>query len=419
MPRRYRSPIALILTVTLAAPSGFAAPKPPKPKTVREELPDAARKDWDAARDLLDTSDFAGALVEYKRAYDESKNPRVLYNVAVCLKNLRHYARAEATFKQELTDGAGKISAAEEADVKSAIQALDPFVSTLEVTANETGATLLIDGEAVGQTPFDKPVPIDVGPHEVRLHKDGFVDAVQTTTIAGGTPAKAALNIDPAVKKATVSIAVTGAPGANVVIDGIDMGQAPFKGEVVAGRHTFEARAPGFVTARQTTDVVYKTPLNLSLDLAVERHEGKLRIEATPVEASIEVDGKIVGSGTWEGGLPSGGHQVIVKRPGFQPYTSEITISDDQSRDVKATLLEEKGGSNWVAWTIGAVLVVGGGAVAGYFAFQPNNQQPVVGDLTPGTVTTASYPGLAGVSGFRTVPGVAGFHTMPGPVGRR
>ncbi len=72
MPRRYRSPIALILTVTLAAPSGFAAPKPPKPKTVREELPDAARKDWDAARDLLDTSDFAGALVEYKRAYDES-----------------------------------------------------------------------------------------------------------------------------------------------------------------------------------------------------------------------------------------------------------------------------------------------------------------------------------------------------------
>ena len=56
-----------------------------------------------------------------------------------------------------------------------------------------------------------------------------------------------------------------------------------------------------------------------------------------------------------------------MKRPGFQPYTSEITISDDQSRDVKATLLEEKGGSNWLAWTIGTVLVVGGGSVAGYF----------------------------------------------------
>jgi hypothetical protein len=391
MLRRYRSSIALVLTAVLSSPSSFAAPKPAKPKTVREELPDAARKDWDAARDLLDTSDFAGALVEYQRAYDESKNPRVLYNVAVCLKNLRHYARAEATFKQELTDGAGKISPQEETDVKAAIQALDPFVSTVEVTTNETGATLLIDGEAAGQSPFDKPVPIDVGPHEVRLHKDGFVDAVQTMTIAGGTPAKAMLNIDPSVKKATVSITVTGAAGANVVIDGIDMGQAPFKGEVVAGRHTFEARAPGFVAARQTTDVVYKQPLNLALDLAAERHAGHLRIEATPVEASIEIDGKIVGSGTWDGSLPSGGHQVIVKKHGFQPYTSEITISDDQSRDVKATLLEEKGGSSWIAWTIGTVLVVAGGSVAGYFLFQPNNQQPVVGDLAPGTVTTAGF----------------------------
>jgi hypothetical protein len=380
MLRRYRSSIALVLTVILSAPSGFAAPKAPKPKTVREELPDAARKDWDAARDLLDTSDFAGALVEYQRAYDLSKNPRVLYNVAVCQKNLRHYARAEATFKQELTEGAGKISAQEEADVKAAIQALDPFVSTVDVTANETGATLLIDGEAAGQSPFDKPVPIDVGPHEIRLHKDGFVDAVQTLTIAGGTPAKAALNIDPAVKKATVSVTVTGAPGASVLIDGIDMGQAPFKGEVVAGRHTFEARAPGYVTARQTTDVLYKEPLNLALDLSAERHVGRVRIEATPVESTIEIDGKVVGSGVWEGALPSGGHQLVVKKHGYQPYTSEVTVSDDQSRELKATLLEEKG-SNWLAWTIGTVLVIGGGSVAGYFLFQPNNQQPVNGSL--------------------------------------
>ena len=390
MLHRYRSSIALVLTAALSASSGFAAPKPPKPKTVREELPDAARKDWDAARDLLDTSDFAGALVEYQRAYDLSKNPRVLYNVAVCQKNLRHYARAEATFKQELTDGAGKISPQEEADVKAAIQALDPFVSTVEISSNETGATLLIDGEAVGQTPFDKPVPIDVGPHELRLHKDGFVDAVQTMTIAGGTPAKATLSIDPAVKKATVNVTVTGAPGASVVIDGIDMGQAPFKGDVVAGRHTFEARAPGYVTARQTTDVVYKEPLNIALDLSAERHVGRIRIQTTPADAAIEVDGKIVGSGTWEGPLPSGGHQLVVKKPGYQAYTSEVTISDDQSRELKATLIEEKG-SNWIAWTIGTVLVVAGGGVAGYFLFTPQDQSPVVGSLQPGLAKTTSF----------------------------
>jgi hypothetical protein len=390
MVRRYRSQIALVLAVALAAPPAFAAPGAPKgakPKTVREELPEVARKDWDAARDLLDTSDYAGALVEYQRAYEQSKNPRVLYNVAICEKNLRHYARAQIRFKQELVDGAGKISSQEEADVKAAIQALEPFVSTIEITANEPGATLLIDGEPAGQSPFDKPVPIDVGPHEIRLHKEGFIEAVQSVAIAGGVPAKATLSIDPAVKKSTVSITVTGAPGASVVIDGIDMGQAPFKGEVVAGRHTFEARSPGFVAARQTTEVVYKEPLNIALDLAVERHEGRLRIETTPAEATIELDGKVVGSGTWDGPLPSGGHQLIVKRSGFQTYTSEITITDDQSREVRATLLGEKS-SNWLAWTVGTVLVVAGGGVAGYFLFAPQDQSPVVGSLSPGLAKT-------------------------------
>ena len=101
--------------------------------------PDAARKDWDAARDLLDANDFAGALVEYQRAYDESKNPRVLYNVAVCQKNLRHYARAEMRFKQELAEGTGKISPQDETDLKAAITALDPFVSTVEITRERSG----------------------------------------------------------------------------------------------------------------------------------------------------------------------------------------------------------------------------------------------------------------------------------------
>jgi hypothetical protein len=394
MLRRHRSSIALALAVVLAAPTGFAQGKgpKPKPKTIREELTPAAQKDWDAAKDLLDANDFAGALVEYLRAYEQSKNPRVLYNVAFCEKSLRHYARAEGYLKKELDEGTGgKIPPNEEQTVKDTIAALSPFVSTVEVTANEGAATLFIDDQEIGKTPFDKPVPIDVGPHVLRLHKDGFKDGTSNVTIAGNTPAKATITIEPTVKKSHVEVAVSGAPAANIVIDGVDMGQAPYKGDVTAGRHTFEAQAPGFVTARQTTDVVYGTPLNLALTLAVERHEGHVRVSTTPDSATIEVDGKVVGSGSWEGTLSTGGHQLIVKKPGYQPYSTEITLNDDQQRDVKATLLEEKGNTGWVAWTIGTVLVVGGGAVAGYFLFKPTDQQPVIGTLDPGTVQASFH----------------------------
>jgi hypothetical protein len=391
MTLRFRSSVALLLALSLAAPTSFAQKKPntkaEKPKTIREELPANAQRDWDAAKDLFESSDFAGALVEYKRAYEQSKNPRVLYNVAICEKNLRHYAQAAEHLKQEMAEAGGKLQPEEEQRVKDAIGTLEPFVSTLDVQSNEPGATLFVDDQEAGKTPFDKPLPIDVGPHTLRLHKDGFKDVTQNVTIAGGAPAKAAFTIEPAVKKSHVEVTVTGAPTANIVIDGVDMGLAPFKGDVTAGRHTFEAQETGFVTARQTSDVVYGQPLNLSLELAPERHEGRVRIATTPETATIEIDGKVVGSGSWEGPLPTGGHQLIVKKPGYVTYTTEISLNDDQQRDVKATLLEEKSSASVIAWIVGGALVVGGGAVAGYFLFKPSDQQPVNGTLDPGLAT--------------------------------
>ena len=377
------------------APAVEAQPKPttakPAKKTVREELPEAAKKEWDAARELLEANDYAGALVEYLRAYEISKNPRVLYNVGICEKNLRHYARAVSRFKQELADGQGKLSAEETQNVKDVISSLETFVSTVEVASNEPGATLFVDNDEAGVTPIVGPIAIDVGPHVLRLHKDGFADASQTVQIAGGSPAKASFTIEPLVKKTAVTVAVTGAPVANIVIDGVDMGQAPFKGDLAAGRHTFEAQAQGFVTARQTTDVVFKTPLNLTLSLAEERHQGKVRVDVQPASATIEIDGKVVGAGTWDGTLSTGGHQLIVKQAGYQTYSSEITLNDDQQRNVHATLLEERAGTGWIAWTIGTVLVVGGGAVASYFLFKPTDEKAVVGTLDPGTVTTQRF----------------------------
>src|ERR1700722_11144645 len=104
--------IAALLAPSLSPSIAFAQPKPAKPaaRTLRDDLPEAARKDWDAANDLYDAQNFAGALVEFQRAYDLSKDPRVLYNVAVCQKNLLHYAKAIHAFKHELDAASTKLT---------------------------------------------------------------------------------------------------------------------------------------------------------------------------------------------------------------------------------------------------------------------------------------------------------------------
>jgi hypothetical protein len=183
-----------------------------------------------------------------------------------------------------------------------------------------------------------------------------------------------------------VAVTVGGAPSATIFVDGKDMGPAPFKGELTAERHTIEARAPGFVTVGQTVDVQYKQPMSLVLSLSQERHEGKLKVTA-PEGAEIAIDEKKVGATSWEGNVSTtGGHHLVVTKPGFQTYSTDVFVADDQTREMDIPLNREVG-TSWVAWGVGSLLVVTGGIVAGYYIFKPADQQPFTGNLSPGLVT--------------------------------
>src|SRR5450432_931219 len=377
--------LPLALAALLAVPSAFAAP--PAAPDVRSQLPDTARKAWDAAKQLAGASDYRGALVEFQRAYEISHNPRVLFNVGVTEKLLTHYARAVDAWEKEQTEGAGQLSATELGELKNAIA--QQFVTTIDVTANEPDATLSIDDYRIGKTPFPGPVRIDVGKHVLKLSKEGFVEAVQPVDVASGARTPVVFKIEPLNKTALVSVAVGGAASATVFIDGRDMGPAPFKGEVSADRHTIEARATGYVTVGQTVDVQYKQPMSLVLTLSQERHEGRLKVTA-PDGAAIAIDEKAVGAGSYDGVISTtGGHQLVVTKPGYQTYSTEVFVADDQVREVNVPLNREVKAS-WVGWGVGTLLVVTGGIVAGYFVFKPTDPSPTAGTLSP-FITTASH----------------------------
>jgi hypothetical protein len=384
-----RSAVLLFAALFTAQPV-LAQPRPAGPSVmdVRSQLTENARKAWDSAKQLAEAKDYKGALVELQRAYELSNNPRILFNVGALEKLLTHYARAVDAWEKELREGQGKLTPAEAGEARSSIAIVQQFVTTIDVSANEADATLFIDDYPVGKTPFAAPVKIDVGKRTVRLSKDGFVDAVQTVDVASGARTPLTFTLEPKNKAALVSVTVGGAPSATVFIDGKDMGPAPFKGSLTAERHTIEARSPGYVTVGQTVDVQYKQPMSLVLSLSQERHEGRLKVTA-PEGAEIAIDEKKVGSGTWEGVVSTtGGHQLVVTRPGFQTYSTEVFVADDQTREVNVPLNREVG-TSWVAWGVGSLLVVTGGIVAGYFVFKPSSENPFSGNLAPGTQTAS------------------------------
>ena len=389
---RFRTTLPVVLALALATPTTFAQPKPPaaapvKPPTIRSQLDGEARDAWDRGQQLMRAKNWEGALVEFSRAYELSQNPRVLFNVGICEKELHRYARASRRFEEELAKGEGKLTDDEKTELRSAIAIVRKYVSSVTITSNEAGAKLYVDDLEEGTTPLAGPILMDVGPRKITLKKDGFVDLTKTVDVNAGVPTTVDFALEPKEKKGKVTITVTGAPNATIYMDGTDMGPAPFKGAVPVGRHTFEAKAYGWVTATQTSEVGYKQEIALVLSMSAERHEGRVTVDVQPTGAVIEIDGRVVGSTHWEGTLPAGGHQLIVKKPGYESYSQEIALQDDQVRAVRATLLEEQR-KGWVWWTAGAAAVIIGGGIVSYFVFKPAEPTPYVGTLQPG-ITTA------------------------------
>lgn len=377
-----RLSLVLALMLSLFEATAWAQQTP----KIREELPESLRSSWDSAGELFDDANFEAALVEYQRIYEETKNPRVLYNIGICYKERKYYARAVAAWERQLASK-DKLPKAEAERAESALETVRPFVSTLELTSNQPDATVFIKEVEVGKTPFDAPIAIDAGPNKIVLEKPGFARVERTVEVTKGKPIKLTLNMVPAEKTAPAKIVVQGAPDAVVFIDGVEMGPAPFSGEVPTGRHTFEARKKGWVTARQTSQVAFAQPLKLTLTLTRDLQEGKVRVRTGHPDATIKIDGEVKGSGTWEGLLPAGGHKLEVTKDGYKTLTQEVALVADQERDLDLSL-EEDSSNAWIYWTVTGVLVTAGVATTAYFVFRPAEEAQVTGTFDPGVVPT-------------------------------
>ncbi len=390
-----RRTISLVLATALLAPSlavvteSPAFAQPAKKRPLRDQLPDEAKKHWDTAVALYQRGQWDGARTSFNAAFDASKNPRVLFNVAVCEKNLGRYARAIDIFKKELAEGKGQLAADEEADVKTQIAGLEQFVATVTIAVSEPGADVFVDDAKVGVSPLSGPVSVSVGERHVRVSKGGFADARETIELKAGATGKLTMKLSATQKTSLVNVAVIGPTNAIVKIDGREVGSAPYKGQVnvSAEPHSFSAEANDWVTATQSAMVRDGETVNLTLQLSEQQSKGKLLVTAKPEGSTIEIDGKVVGSTKWEGPVAVGTHQVVVRKQGHYTWSYDVEVPKGGERALTASLNEDRN-TSFVPWLIGTVLVVGASTTAIYFITKPKDEQPVKGTLAPGAIGT-------------------------------
>jgi hypothetical protein len=221
--------------------------------SLSDSLTGPARDAFTSAEVLMNNSDFGGALTKYEQAYEASKDPRLLFNMAICARNLKEYARMQGLLTRYEREGAAKMSGEERANVEAALSAIRNLVGTVRVTANQVGASVAVDGRDRGLTPLSEPIALDLGEHKVIVSKAGFKAFEQSASVQGGTEMVVAATL---VAERHVAQLVVGAEeAATIVVDGTSVAKGRFDGQLAPGPHDVEVTEAGKLPYRAQVDL--------------------------------------------------------------------------------------------------------------------------------------------------------------------
>ena len=221
------------------------------------------------------------------------------------------------------------------------IPEFEPLTGSIEVTANIEGATVYLDGEAVGEAPIRRG-ELSMGRHDVRVEATGFQTFERTINISSGreTRVEAVLRPPPVALRVESDV-----PGATVFVDRRYIGTTPLTvPDLGPGSYDVTVSAEGYDMHAE------------AVELGAEARDLYVRFKEVRLQESVDVVHKH-GLGSCEGRLvanPDGiQFQTDHKDAFFAPFdtleTFEIDYTDNnlnfKMRGGRNYNFEEKSGN--------------------------------------------------------------------------
>ncbi|MDB4996950.1 MAG: hypothetical protein JWM74_4382 [Myxococcaceae bacterium] len=283
-------PLCLVASLaSLAVATNASAQKPPAP--LSQSLPPAAKTDYETGKALLADGDSLSALVKFDAAYTKAKDPRLLWNMAVCEKNLRHYAKVITLLKRYEQEGATLLSSKDVQEAEDLVWALKALVATLKLDVNEAGASVYVDDELVGKTPLENPLVVDIGTRKVRVEKEGFTTFSKTLTVGGETPI--VVKLEKPMHEGR--LAVIAHAGDSIAIDGKQVGTGRWEGPLRSGGHTLHVTGKGMRPYDSEVGIQDNETRSLTVTLEEEKKGGGIPTWLFITAGSVAVAGLAVG----------------------------------------------------------------------------------------------------------------------------
>jgi hypothetical protein len=153
---------------------------------------DQAAQHYDRGLELARGGAYSAAIIEFRRAYELSPHPAVLFNLGQMYVAVGDPIRAIEQFEHYLDAGGSSIPEARRAEVLGEIGRQKALTAALSIRTDPPGARISVDGVESGITPLPAPVRVAAGVHQVAATLPGY----RATERSLNAPAGSALELE-------------------------------------------------------------------------------------------------------------------------------------------------------------------------------------------------------------------------------
>jgi tetratricopeptide (TPR) repeat protein len=174
---------------------GEAARQDPPRHEASPEQKDDARVQFVAGNEHLRTAAFAEAVAAYRRALEHWQHPRIYYNLGVALLNLDRPVEAHEAMTEALRHGAEPLGAELHEQAANYHKLLLRQIGEIEVTCDEPGTRVSMNGKTLFKGPGSHRGPVRVGGYQVIATKAGYLPAETLVAVLPGKQARVAITM--------------------------------------------------------------------------------------------------------------------------------------------------------------------------------------------------------------------------------
>jgi len=214
--------------------------------------------------------------------------------------------------------------------------ALRPLPGRINFTGSPEGATVRVDGEALGAAPLLE-VALEPGRYEIAFEKSEFLPGRQTLDVQGRDIEQ---TVEFALQPSHAPITLTSEPaGARIVVDGETLAETPATVSMAHGERELALIRPGYRRWSDSLTVEGGQPQTLPTVELVPA-PATLDIVSVPAGAQVRVDGDRVGRAPLRLDLePGRAVSLTLELPGYRPLNREITPVADTRRTLTGELV--------------------------------------------------------------------------------